>query len=169
LRECRLELHPEKTKIVYCKDEDRRGNYPNQKFDFLGYTFRPRKSKNRWGKLFVNFSPAISDRAAKAIRDEIRGWRLQSCSAKSLEDLSRMFNPILRGWLQYYGRYYRSAVHLAMRQLDKALARWASQKYKRLRRRQRHAHQWVARLSRRAPRLFAHWQMVRQGSIVGAV
>jgi RNA-directed DNA polymerase len=80
-----------------------------------------------------------------------------------------MFNPILRGWLQYYGRYYRSAVYLAMRQLDKALARWASQKYKRLRRRQRHAHQWIALLSRRAPRLFAHWQMVRQGSIVGAV
>jgi RNA-directed DNA polymerase len=71
LQECRLELHPEKTKIVYCKDEDRRGDYANQKFDFLGYTFRPRKSKNRWGKLFVNFSPAISDRAAKAIRDEI--------------------------------------------------------------------------------------------------
>ena len=103
LQECRLELHPEKTKIVYCKDEDRRGNYPNQKFDFLGYTFRPRKSKNRWGKLFANFTPAISTRAAKAIRDEIRGWRLQSCSDQSIEALSRMFNPIIRGWLQYYG------------------------------------------------------------------
>ena len=94
LQECRLELHPEKTKIVYCKDEDRRGNDPSQKFDFLGYTFRPRKSKTRWGKLFVNFTPAISTSAAKAIRDEIRGWRLQSCSDKSIEDLSRMFNPI---------------------------------------------------------------------------
>src|SRR5262249_9857970 len=73
LQECRLELHPEKTKIVYCKDEDRRGNDPSQKFDFLGYTFRPRKSKTRWGKLFVNFTPAISPSAAKAIRDEIRG------------------------------------------------------------------------------------------------
>ena len=169
LRECRLELHPEKTKIVYCKDEDRRGDYPNQKFDFLGYTFRPRKSKNRWGKLFVNFSPAISTRAAKAIRDEIRSWRLQSCSAKSIEDLSRMFNPVVRGWLQYYGRFYRSAVYLSLRQLDKALARWASQKFKRLRRRQRRAHRWVARLSRRAPTLFAHWQMVKGGSVVGAV
>src|SRR5262249_24540564 len=108
LQECRLELHPEKTKIVYCKDEDRRGNDPSQKFDFLGYTFRPRKSKTRWGKLFVNFTPAISTSAAKAIRDEIRGWRLQSCSDKSIEDLSRMFNPIIRGWLHYYGRFYRS-------------------------------------------------------------
>jgi RNA-directed DNA polymerase len=169
LRECRLELHPEKTKIAYCKDEDRRENYPNQKFDFLGYTFRPRKSKNRWGKLFVNFSPAISNSAAKAIRDEIRSWRLQSRSDKSIEDLSRMFNPILRGWLQYYGRYYRSAVYRSMLQLDKALARWASQKYKKLRRRQRQAHRWIARLSRRAPLLFAHWQMVRQASLVGAV
>jgi RNA-directed DNA polymerase len=169
LRECRLELHPEKTKIVYCKDEDRRENYANQKFDFLGYTFRPRKSKNRWGKHFVNFSPAISNSAAKAIRDEIRSWRLQSRSDKSIDDLSRMFHPILRGWLQYYGRYYRSAVYRSMLQLDKALARWASQKYKKLHRRQRRAHRWIARLSRRTPLLFAHWQMVRQGSIVGAV
>jgi RNA-directed DNA polymerase len=169
LQECRLELHPEKTKIVYCKDGDRRGNYPNQKFDFLGYTFRPRKSKTKWGKFFVNFSPAISGRAAMAIRDEIRSWRLQSRNDKSIEDLSRLFNPILRGWLQYYGRYYRSAVYLSLRQLDKALARWASQKYKRLHHRPRRAAHWVARISRRAPALFAHWQMVRQGSIVGAV
>jgi RNA-directed DNA polymerase len=154
---------------VYLKDEDRRGNYPNQKFDFLGYTFRPRQSKSRWGKLFVNFTPAISTRAAKAIRDEIRGWRLQSCSDKSIAHLSRMFNPIIRGWLHYYGRFYRSAVYLSLRQLDKALARWASQKYKRLRRRQRRAPQWVARLSRCAPALFAHWQMVQVGSVVGAV
>ena len=137
VEECRLELHPEKTKIVYCKDEDRRGNYPNEKFDFLGYTFRPRKSKNRWGKLFVNFSPAISDSAAKPSVTRFEVGELQSRSDKSIEDLSRMFNPILRGWLQYYGRYYRSAVYRPMRQLDKALARWASQKYKRLRRRQR--------------------------------
>src|SRR5262249_45304360 len=86
--------------------------------------FRPRKSKNRWGKIFVNFTPAISTSAAKAIRDEIRGWRLQSCSDKSIEDLSRMFNPIIRGWLNYYGRFYRSAVYLSLLQLDKALARW---------------------------------------------
>ncbi len=169
LRECRLELHPEKTKIVYCKDEDRSGNYPSQKFDFLGYTFRPRNSMNRWGKLFVNFSPAISNRAAKAIRDKIRNWRLQSYSHQSIEDLSRRFNPIVRGWLQYYGRFYRSAATQTMRHLDKALARWASQKYKRFRRRQRRAHQWVARLSGRAPELFAHWQLVKSGSVVGAV
>ena len=168
--ECRLELHPEKTKVVYCKDEDRRGNYPDQKFDFLGYTFRPRESKNRWGKLFVNFTPAISDRAAQAIRDEIRSWRLQSRSNKSIQDLSRMFNPILRGWLRYYGRYHRWAVSWLLRPLHRALARWASQKYKRLRHHPRRAGLWITRLSRRDPTLFAHWQVVqRSGSVVGAV
>ncbi len=170
LEECRLELHPEKTKIVYCKDDDRRGTYPNEKFDFLGYTFRPRRSKNRKGKHFINFSPAISDKAVRAIRAEIRSWSLPKRSDKSIEDLSRMFNPTVRGWLQYYGRYYRSALYPPMRKLDRALARWAYRKYKKLRGHLRRATHWIARMSRRASRLFAHWQMgVRRGSMVGAV
>ena len=169
LEQCRLELHSEKTKIVYCKNERRRGDYPIQKFDFLGYTFRPRGSKNRSGKIFVGFNPSISNHAAKAIRDAIRGWRLQSRSHKSIQDLSRMYNPILRGWLQYYGRYYRSEAYRSLRLLDRALARWASRKYKRLRSRPRGAARWIARISRRDPTLFAHWQMARQGSVVGAV
>jgi RNA-directed DNA polymerase len=170
LEECRLELHPEKTKIVYCKDDDRRGTYPNEKFDFLGYTFRPRRSKNRKGKHFINFSPAVSDKAVRAIRAEIRSWSLPRRSDKSIEDLSRMFNPIVRGWLQYYGRYYRSALYPPMQQLDRALARWAYRKYKKLRGHLRRATHWIARMSRRDSRLFAHWQMgVRRGSMVGAV
>ncbi len=170
LRECRLELHPEKTKVVYCKDEDRRGNYPSEKFDFLGYTFRPRRSKNRYGKYFINFSPAVSDKAGKAIRAEIRSWKLHLRSDKSLEDLARMFNPIIRGWLQYYGRYYRSALYPLMRQLDRSLARWAYRKYKKLRGHLRRSTHWIARISRRDSKLFAHWQVgVRRGSLVGAV
>jgi RNA-directed DNA polymerase len=112
LAECKLELHPEKTKIIYCKDGDRRGNYPNEKFDFLGYTFRARRSKNRWGKFFINFSPAVSDKAAKAMRQRMRSWTLQRRSDKSLDDLSRMFNPILCGWITYYGQYYKSALRV---------------------------------------------------------
>jgi RNA-directed DNA polymerase len=170
LWDCGRELHPEKTKIVYCKDDDRRGTYPNEKFDFLGYTFRPRRSKSRLGKYFINFSPAVSDKAVKAIRAEIRSWNLPLRSDKAIDDLSRMFNPILRGWLQYYGRYYRSALYPPMRQLDRSLARWAYRKYKKLRRHRRRATHGVARLSRRDPKLFAHWQMgVRRGSLVGAV
>ena len=108
-----------------CMADDRRRTYPNEKFDFLGYTFRPRRSKNHKGKFFINFSPAVSDKALKAIRTEIRSWDLHLRSAKRIEDLSRMFNPKIRGWLQYYGRYYRSALYPPMRQLDRSLARWA--------------------------------------------
>jgi Group II intron, maturase-specific domain len=96
--------------------------YAHEKFDFLGYTFRPRTSKNRAGKHFINFSPAVSDNAVKNMRTEIRSWNLPLRSDKSIEDLSRMFNPIIRGWLQYYGRYYRSALYPPMRQLDRSLA-----------------------------------------------
>jgi RNA-directed DNA polymerase len=170
MRECRLELHPVKTKIVYCKDEDRRGTYRNEKFDFLGYTFRPRRSKSRYGKFFINFSPAVSDEAVREIRVEIRSWKLHLRSDKTLEDLSRMFNPVVRGWIQYYGRYYRSALYPAMRQLDRSLTRWASRKYKKLKRHLRRAAHWIARISRRDPKLWAHWQMgERRGSVVGAV
>jgi len=133
IQDCRLELHPAKTKIVYCKDDDRRGKYPNEKFDFLGYTFRPRRSKNWKGRYFINFSPAVAEKAGKAIRAEIRSWKLHLRSDKAIEDLSRMFNPTIRGWLQYYGRYYRSALYPMMRQLDRSLARWAYRKYKKLR------------------------------------
>ena len=170
MQECKLELHPEKTKIVYCKDDDRRGHYSNEKFDFLGYTFQARRSKNRYGKYFINFSPTVSDKAGKAMRAEIRGWKLHLRSDKAIEDLSRMFNPVIRGWLQYYGRYYRSALYPIMRQLDRSLARWAYRKYRKLRGHLRRATHWIARISRRDSKLFAHWQMgVRRGSTAGAV
>lgn len=159
LAECKLELHPEKTKIVYCKDDDRRGNYPREKFDFLGYTFCPRRSKNRWGKYFVNFTPAVSDKAAREMRRTMRGWRLHQRSDKTLEDLSRMFNPILRGWINYYGQYYRSALYPTFRVLDRTLVRWATRKYKRLRGHSRRATHWLGRIARQEPHLFAHWEI----------
>src|ERR1035441_1577677 len=152
------------------QDDDRRRTYPNEKFDFLGYTFRPRRSKNRFGKYFINFSPAVSDKAVKAIRVEIRSWDLHLRSDKRIEDLSRMFNPKIRGWLQYYGRYYRSAMYPYGRQLDRSLAHWAYRKYKKLRGHLRRATHWIARISRRDSKLFAHWQMgERRGSMAGAV
>ena len=170
LQTCGLELHPEKTKIVYCKDDLRKKTYPNEKFDYLGYSFRPRRSKNRKGKFFINFSPAVSNQAAKTIRDTFRRWNLPNRSDKALADLSRMFNPIIRGWLQYYGRYYRSALYPTMRELNRDLVLWAKRKYKKLRRHHCRATHWIARISRRAPELFAHWQMgVRRGSMMGAV
>ena len=170
LQSCGLELHPEKTKIVYCKDDSRKKTYPNETFDFLGYAFRPRRSMTRKGKFFVNFSPAVSNKSAKAIRDQFRSWKLPQRSDKAIDDLSRMFNPIIRGWIQYYGRYYRSALYPTMRELNRDLALWAKRKYKKLRSHLRKAKHWIARISRRAPALFAHWQMgARRGSMMGAV
>jgi RNA-directed DNA polymerase len=159
--ECGLELHPTKTKIVYCKDDDRRGTYPNEKFDYLGYTFRARRSKNRWGKYFVNFSPGVSNAATKAIREEIRHWQLRCRVDRWIDDLARMFNPIIRGWITYYGRYYKSALYPTLRYLNRCLARWAMAKYKRLKRHRRRAEQWIRRTSLRDPPLFAHWPVLR--------
>jgi RNA-directed DNA polymerase len=169
LLDCGLELHPEKTRIVYCKDELRKGRYADEKFDFLGFEFRPRKSINRNGKVFANFSPAVSTNAARSMRATIRSWRLRHCSHQSLEDLSRLYNPIIRGWFQYYGRYYRKGLYSVIRKLDFELVDWARQKYKRLRNHVRRARHWVAMVSRRSPHLFAHWTRMRSGSLMGAV
>lgn len=161
---CGLELHPQKTKIVYCTDDDRRGHYPNEKFDYLGYTFRARRSKNRWGKYFVNFSPAVSNAAAKRMRAEIRAWQLGCRVNKRIDDLARMFNPIIRGWITYYGRYYPSALYPTLRYLDGRLARWAQAKYKRLRRHRRRSAHRIRAIALRDPRLFAHWQLLHRAT-----
>lgn len=160
MNEVGLELHPEKTNIVYCKDDDRREDYPHNSFDFLGYTFRPRRSKNRWGKYFINFTPAISNKAAKAIRKASRKWDWSLRSDKKLEDLARMFNPVIRGWINYYGRYYKSALYPTLKCLERRLVMWATRKYKRLRNHRRQAAQWLRRIARKQPNLFAHWGLV---------
>jgi RNA-directed DNA polymerase len=157
--DCGMELHPEKTKIVYYKDDDRRGSYPNEKFDFLGYTFQARRSKNRWGKYFINFSPAVSKDAATRMRQEMRRWRVQMRSDKSLEDISRMFDPVLRGWITYYSSYYRSALYPVLRHFNRTLVRWATRKYKRFRRHRRRAERWLERIATKEPNLFTHWRM----------
>ena len=161
LVECGLELHPEKSQVVYCKDVNRRGDYPVIRFDFLGYTFRPRKSTDRYGRFYVNFLLAVSDKAAKAMRYRMRRWAIHRRVTKSLGDIARMFNPILRGWINYYGRYYRSALHGVFRCLDRRLVRWAQQKYKRLRRHQRRAALWLQRIMKERRNLFAHWNLSR--------
>ncbi len=155
-----LELHPDKTRVVYCKDDDRRGSVEHEQFDFLGYTFRPRLSKSRHGKHFVNFSPAVGDEARKAISREIRSWHIARRSDKSLSDLARMFNPIVQGWINYYGHFYKSWLYPVLRHINECLVRWAMRKYKRLRGHQRRAHRWLASVARRDPRLFAHWKLV---------
>ena len=158
--QCGLELHPTKTRIVYCKDADRPRQYEHVAFDFLGYTFQPRRAKNRWGKFFVSFLPAMSAKAAKRVRATIREWRMASTrNNQRLEDLARTVNPVVRGWMNYYGRYYRSKCVQVLRHLNEALAAWARRKYKRFRRRERASMHWLGCIARRDPNLFVLWQL----------
>jgi len=160
LRQWHLELHPQKTKIVYCKDANRRGRYPEQRFDFLGYTFRPRSSKTRTGQLFVSFAPAVSEKAATAMRHRIRRWQLHHRNDLEFDDLARWTRPMVMGWVRYYGRFHASALRRALRTLDVFLVRWAQRKYTRLRAHKGRAWQWLWRIFARQPDLFAHWTVV---------
>ena len=166
-----LELHPAKTRVVYCKDADRRGDHEVTSFTFLGYTFRPRLAKNKWGKHFVNFLPAVSKDAVKAMGREMRSWHIARRSDKSLTDLARMFNSIVQGWINYYGRFYKSMLYPLLRRINEHLVRWACRKYKRLRRRERRAKELLARAAKRFPALFAHWRfgLKPDGGTMGAV
>jgi RNA-directed DNA polymerase len=160
LERCRLAVHPEKTRIVYCKDDDRTGRHPNEGFGFLGYTVRPRRAKNRRGEFFVSFLPAVSNGAAKKMRQEMRRWRIPLRSDKAIDDLARMWNAVLRGWIGYFGRFYKSALYPTFRHFNELLTRWAMRKYKRLRRHRRRAEHWLGGVARREPRLFAHWHLL---------
>ena len=153
-----LELNLDKTRIVYCKDSNRIGSHEHEQFTFLGYTFRPRRARTRSGELFVSFCPAVSDDAAKRMRRTIKRWRLHLWSGKTLDDLAQEINPIVRGWIDYYGFFYKSRLIALLKRIDEYLARWAMRKYKRLRGRPHTARRFVAHVARRQPALFVHWQ-----------
>jgi RNA-directed DNA polymerase len=157
--QCGLELHPAKTKIVYCKDGSRKGKYPNTKFDFLGYTFRPRVVKNRKrNSLFVNFTPAVSTAALKTMRQTTRKLNYRNRTELSLEDISRLYNPVLRGWLEYYGRFSPSAMYPVLRHFNMTLVAWAMRKYRRLKGHKTRASLFLEGIAERQPHLFVHWQ-----------
>jgi len=158
LRECGLELHPEKTKVVYCRDINRQGEFPTIQFTFLGYTFRPRKAVDKYGRVYVNFSPAVSREALKTMRQTVRGWHLQLMGDKELSDLSNMFGPVLRGWSNYYGRFYPTALKPLWRHVNDYLVRWMQRKYKRLARGVTRAARALGRAAENAPRSFVHWE-----------
>lgn len=165
LGECKLELHPVKTKIVYCKDDVRPKWHEHEKFDFLGFTFRPRQVKGQSGKFFVGFTPAISNAAAKEVRQTMRQWKLDRQTPKTLDELATAYNPVLRGWINYYGRFRPSElVRVVFKHLEAALVRWARAKYKRLSARWLRTQQWLRGIALRQPRLFAHWQLVAKVS-----
>ncbi len=151
-----LELHPDKTRIVYCKDGTRRGSFEHTSFDFLGYTFRPRGARTRTGRMFLSFCPAVSKDALKKMSATVRSWRLHHRTGSSEHDLARLVNPVVRGWMQYYGAFYRSALYPLLERINAYLMRWSQNKYKRLRGRKRAQDQWNAVVKLR-PRFFAQW------------
>jgi RNA-directed DNA polymerase len=159
-----LELNLDKTRIVYCKDANRRGSHEHERFDFLGYTFRPRRARASSGELFVSFCPAVSDDAVKRMRGTIKRWRLHLWSGKSLVDLAQEINPIVRGWIDYYGYFYKSRLISLLRRINEYLARWATRKFRRLRGHPHRARRFVATVARREPALFAHWKAGAQPS-----
>ena len=153
-----FELHPVKTRVVYCKDTHRRKESEHTSFDFLGYTFRGRVVLGRRG-FFVGFNPAMSDMAMKAKGKQIRDWHLNRRSGADLSDLAKKINPQVRGWVNYYGAFYRSRLYILARRIDEHLVRWAMQKFKRLRGSPRRAWAWLSAVRQLQPRLFAHWDM----------
>lgn len=157
--ECGLELNLQKTTIVYCKDDKRREKYPEQKFDFLGFTFRPRMTKSSRNRFFVGFNPAISSKARKKILDTIRHWRLHRQTDKSLDELARFINPIVRGLINYFGSFRKSALYPIFHHLDNILVRWATRKYKTMRASERRARAWLQFMKKKQPTLFVHWQL----------
>jgi len=159
LQECGLELHPEKTSIVYCADVNRRETHENIQFTFLGYTFRPRRCVDKHGRLYPNFLPAVSRGALKAMRQEVRSWHLQLKCEKSLQDLSMMFNARLRGWYQYYGKFYPSGLDPLWKSVNAYLLRWLRRKKKGVRPSIRRAAKALAKLRVQNPEAFVHWQL----------
>lgn len=165
-----LELHPDKTKIVFCKDANRPGRSEHTSFDFLGYTFRGRLARGPRG-YFVSFSPAMSSKAKKAVGQKVRTWHLNRRTGTDLSGLAEDINPQVRGWINYYGAFYRSELYSLARRIDEHLVRWAMHKFKRLRGKPSRAWDWVAAARQRQPKLFAHWHLVSptRGRLVGAV
>jgi RNA-directed DNA polymerase len=157
--ECKLEMHPTKTKIVYCKDGSRKGKYPNTEFDFLGYTFRPRTVKNRKrNSMFVSFTPAVSKAAQKSMRQTTRKLNYRNRTELSLADIARLHNPILRGWLEYYGKFAPSGMYPVLRHFNRSLVDWAMRKYRRLKGRKTRAMRFLEGVLARQPNLFVHWR-----------
>jgi RNA-directed DNA polymerase len=158
LAQCKLQMHPDKSKVVYCKDSNRRKEYPRIAFTFLGFTFQPRAAVAKQGQMFTSFLPAVSRDATVRMLRTIKGWRLQRQTSTTIEDLSARYNPVLRGWWNYYGSFYQSAMDRVSYQVTRKLTYWARRKYKRFAGHLRRSVVWLEQVARYRPALFIHWQ-----------
>jgi len=159
LKACGLELHPEKTRIVYCRDGNRKKDYPYTSFDFLGYTFRGRLAKSKRGVYFNSFSPALSGKAAKRIREKMRTWNIGRWTEAGIEDIAAQANPALRGWWNYYAAFYMSEFKRVIAHFNDILGKWAVRKYRRFKRSRAKARTWLRQLAERAPEMLYHWKL----------
>jgi RNA-directed DNA polymerase len=163
----KLEFNLEKTKLVYCKDNRRLGEYPTKKFDFLGYTFRRRMVRGKIGVCFLGFNPGVSNAAKKSMNQKMRRLKLHHHSGSDLSELAQIVNPPVRGWINYYGKFNRSALRPVFEHLNYTLIVWVKWKYKRFRRSTRRASHWLGNIAREKPAMFAHWQMLGIKPAVG--
>jgi RNA-directed DNA polymerase len=154
-----LALHPDKTQIVYCKDNNRPLRYERTAFTFLGFTFRPRPARDRQGKTFLAFLPAISPQALKKISLHVRRWRLHRWIYHTFKEVARTINPVVAGWMQYYGRFYPSALYRLLARINAYLVRWIRNKYRRYDK-TRAARRKFAEITSGYPRMFRHWRWV---------
>lgn len=152
-----LELNLNKTKIVYCKDSNRKGNFENKAFDFLGYTFKPRKARNLRRETFTSFLPAMSGKAQKAIKQEIRSWRLQGKSYMSIEEIANKYNSKIQGWINYYTHYYKTEINEVLEYINFCLLKWIRHKYKNIKSMKR-ARICLKKICENNPEMFAQWK-----------
>lgn len=159
LAECKLELNQEKTKVVYCQDWERKREYANTSFDFLGYTFRARLMRTKSGKYFVSFNPGGSNRAKRRLMEKMRKMEIHRKTRNDLKELAKMMNPITRGWINYFNKYNKTVIYSIRYRIDNILVSWAVNKYKSFNRSRRKAYHWLMVIAKREPGLFAHWQI----------
>ena len=157
MKQCKLELHPDKTRIIYCKDKDRTKDYPITQFDFLGYTYRAVYIKCRDGKLRNNFIASASKKACKSLRNKIKDMELHKMTGSNINIIAKIINPIVRGWINYFNKYNPSAIKYTIECIQRRIVRWAMCKYKHLRGRRQRAEKWLLEVKTREPKLFAHW------------
>jgi RNA-directed DNA polymerase len=159
LAACKLKLNEEKTRIVYCKDSNRKECHEAIAFDFLGYTFRPRKAKNsNTGEIFINYLPAISKKSEKHIHETIRSWQLNRKTVLKLAEIDAIMQAPVRGWINYYGKYYQSRLKFTLQALNHALVRWARRKFTRFKGSFGRVWHWLISVFDKNPKLFYHWQ-----------
>jgi len=163
----KLELNAEKTRLVYCKDNRRRGAYPTRTFDFLGYTFRSRMARTKTGHCFLGFIPGVSNAAKKSMNQTMRCWKLHQCSGSDLSELAQAVNPTVRGWINYYGKFNKSALWPVFEHLNDTLTRWVKWRYRRFRHSTKRARRWLGKIAKEKPTMFAHWQMLGIKPTVG--